>query len=678
MRQHFEAGQLHKFIDEWYRITSDPFILNIVKHCSLGIDEENIGYLFSEDIQYVFNEEETLIMQQEINKLLEIHAIVETSREEQQILSPVFLRKNKTGDYRMVLNLEKLNRHVPYHHFKMENFELAIQLVNRGDFMASIDLKKAYYSVKIAEDQQKYLCFRWFNKFYQFTCLPNGFSDGPRLFTKLLKPVFSTLRHKGHNITSYIDDTLMCSNTLTDCFACMNDTIRLLQKVGFCINVAKSVLTPTTRIEYLGNVIDSVAMNVTLPAHRRNKILRHCSLLVTKKKEKIREVARLIGLLVAAFPAVELGKLHYRTLEREKIKALAEAGGDFSGWMNITEEFRTELTWWIENLENQDRKIFRNAPETVLFTDASDLGWAGCIHDSTTNGRWSPDEVGLHINARELLAILFSLKSFTSLISGLHVKVLCDNTTAICYVNEMGGVKSTICDKISKDIWNWCICHKAWLTASHIPGKCNVMADAASRYFNDRHEWQLNVRIFKDLCSIFGKPCIDLFASRLNKQVDRFCSWSPDPEATYIDAFTIPWGDYELVYLFPPFSLISRCLQKFRVEKARGWIIVPLWPTQPWMGMLLRMLVKDPRVIKSRKAVLVHPSTSEEHPMMQTTNLMACLLSGHTWEHVEYLQKVRTSSWPLGNPQLRDSTTLTSRGGHNFVIENTLIPLRPL
>ena len=140
MRQHFEAGQLHKFIDEWYVITSDPFILNIVKHCSLGIDEDNIGYLFSEDIQYVFNEEETLIMQQEITKLLEIKAIVETSREEQQILSPVFLRKNKTGDYRMVLNLEKLNRHVPYHHFKMENFELAIQLVNRGDFMASIDL----------------------------------------------------------------------------------------------------------------------------------------------------------------------------------------------------------------------------------------------------------------------------------------------------------------------------------------------------------------------------------------------------------------------------------------------------------------------------------------------------------------------------------------------------------
>ena len=60
--------------------------------------------------------------------------------------------------------------------------------------MASVDLRHAYYSVRIAEEQQKFLCFRWQGKIYQFTCLPNGVSEGPRLFTKLMKPVFATLR----------------------------------------------------------------------------------------------------------------------------------------------------------------------------------------------------------------------------------------------------------------------------------------------------------------------------------------------------------------------------------------------------------------------------------------------------------------------------------------------------
>ena len=79
----------------------------------------------------------------------------------------------------------------------MENFEQAIRLVNEGDFLASIDLKHAYYSVRIAEEQQRFLCFTWQGKVYQFTCLPNGIPEGPRIFTKLLKPALAALRERG-------------------------------------------------------------------------------------------------------------------------------------------------------------------------------------------------------------------------------------------------------------------------------------------------------------------------------------------------------------------------------------------------------------------------------------------------------------------------------------------------
>lgn len=62
MKEQFEAGQLHKFINKWHVITSGLFILDMVEHCHLNIDEANIGYLFREDIQYVFSEEDKLIM----------------------------------------------------------------------------------------------------------------------------------------------------------------------------------------------------------------------------------------------------------------------------------------------------------------------------------------------------------------------------------------------------------------------------------------------------------------------------------------------------------------------------------------------------------------------------------------------------------------------------------------
>ena len=678
MSQQFEAGQLHKYFSEWSKLTNDKFILDIVDNCHLDIDVDCLGHLYNEDIQYVFNKEETVIMQQEIHKLLEIKAIKETYRQDTQIISPIFLRKNKTGDYRIVLNLEKLNEHVAYKHFKMENFQQAIQLVSQGDFMASIDLKKAYYSVRIAEEQQKYLCFRWLDKIYKFTCLPNGFSDGPRLFTKLMKPIFSTLRKKGHIITSFIDDTLMCSSTNNGCYDSINDTIQLLQRVGFCINIEKSVLIPTTSIEYLGNIIDTVKMTVTLPERRNIKILQECSNLVSKTIEKIRVVAKVVGILIAALPAVELGKLHYRKIERAKIKALEKENGNFDGRMDITDEMKTDLTWWIKELDKQDMPIVRKAPEVVISTDASDLGWAGCLNELTTNGRWSNDEKQLHINARELLAILFTLKSFSQLLRGRHIKVLSDNTTAINYVNEMGGVRSVTCDDICLGIWDWCITNNVWLTASHIPGKDNVSADTASRSFNDRYEWQLNKVLFQNLCEEFGTPCIDLFASRLNKQVEIFCSWMPDPEATFINAFTITWAQFKLVYIFPPFSLIPRCLKKLREERARGWIIVPHWPSQPWMSLILRLLVDHPRLIQKQRDVLIHPSSAEEHPIMRNNSLLACRLSGHNLEHKEYLRRVRKLSWPPGKQEHKNSTALTLKDGQCFVIEGTLIPFIPL
>ena len=40
--------------------------------------------------------------------------------------------------------------------------------------MAPVDLKDAYYSIPIAEEDRKLLMFQWKGKYYQFTCLPNG------------------------------------------------------------------------------------------------------------------------------------------------------------------------------------------------------------------------------------------------------------------------------------------------------------------------------------------------------------------------------------------------------------------------------------------------------------------------------------------------------------------------
>jgi hypothetical protein len=45
----------------------------------------------------------------------------------------------------------------------------------------------------------------------------NGLASAPRIFTKIMKPVFSTLRKKGQANVSYIDDSLVVSRTKAEC-----------------------------------------------------------------------------------------------------------------------------------------------------------------------------------------------------------------------------------------------------------------------------------------------------------------------------------------------------------------------------------------------------------------------------------------------------------------------------
>jgi len=94
---------------------------------------------------------------------------------------------------------------------------MRLKSLEKNCYMASIDLRHAYYSVPVATEHQKFLRFQWKGKIYQYTCLSNGISSAPRLFTKLTKPVYSKLRTLGFTNIGYIDDSLLCEDSVEEC-----------------------------------------------------------------------------------------------------------------------------------------------------------------------------------------------------------------------------------------------------------------------------------------------------------------------------------------------------------------------------------------------------------------------------------------------------------------------------
>jgi len=546
-----------------------------------------------------------------------------------EYISPIFLTPKSDGSFRLILNLKKLNKHMPYIHFKMDTISIVLELITKDCFMAKVDIKDAYYSVPICEHNQKYLKFFFEGKLYQFTCLPNGLCSGPRKFTKLLKPPLATLRLERRIISGYIDDLITVANTFTKCFENVKECVHLLDSLGFVVHPDKSDFCPTQVIEYLGFIINSQTMTISLTLKKKEKLKELCISILSKSKLLIRDVARLLGNFSASFIAVTYGKLHYRDLEREKILALRNNKGNFDRPIILTSIAKYDIDWWIDHIDSSNRVISHGNPEFVMTTDACNTGWGAVCPWGSTNGLFSENERTSHINVLELKAILFGLKSLCSEVRNTHIKVLCDNTTAVQCINNMGSCVSVNCDKITKEIWGWAISTKNWITLSHIPGILNEAADTESRKNETQCEWQLNKEIFAKLRSYFEIDLdIDLFATRINAQLPVFVSFRPDPEATHVNAFTIDWHDLH-IYCFPPFSCILRVIQKIIQDKAKGILVVPNWPNQLWYPLLLDLMICEPLFLPPSKTNLVLPNQLEEvHPLHQHLELMVCHVSG--------------------------------------------------
>ena len=90
----------------------------------------------------------------EIKKLLAKGIIKKSSHEEGEIVSPIFLREKPDGSHRLILNLKETNKFVENFHFKMETITTILSSVRPNCYMGSIDIKDAYYSVPVCEEDQ--------------------------------------------------------------------------------------------------------------------------------------------------------------------------------------------------------------------------------------------------------------------------------------------------------------------------------------------------------------------------------------------------------------------------------------------------------------------------------------------------------------------------------------------
>ena len=625
--------------------------------------------------QIQFNEEQKAIVNKEVEDLLQKGAIQLSQSEPGQYISNIFIVPKPGGKFRPIINLKHLNEFITYKHFKQEHFKIVLDLIQKNDFFCKLDLTDAYFAIPIHKAFRKYLKFFWDSNLYEFRCLCFGLSSAPRIFTKVLKPIYAWFRYHGLRCSYYIDDSL---NMNKNCDTCKNSTELMsdtLQSLGFVVNKKKSILIPTQRIVFFGFILDSVLFMVFLTDEKVAKIISCSSELLDKESVSIRAVASFIGLVINAFYAVLEAPMHYRSLERDKVSGLG-IDKNFDRKIILSQDSLDELLWCLNSVRKKNGKHIR--PPLVQFRcccDASFLGW-GCFDEDQNkyaNGRWDSSVSDKSINFLELLAIFHAMRALYSEVSQSHIEIRCDNISAVAYVNDMGGMVSLSMDRLAKELWEWCLNRDIFISAIYIPGKDNVRADYYSRNFSDSTEWSLKQEIFNRICKQFFQPNIDLFASDLNRKLEKYVSWFSGESSFGYDAFSMPWNELT-PYLFPPFSLIGKVMNKVVTDQVDKAILVfPFWKSATWFPLVLNNIISLPIRLPHHRDLLILEHSGVTHPLQRRLTMVAVIISGKPCRVKGFQDLLPTSLSRHGDEELVNSMNLRGESGVFGVVKNVQI-----
>ena len=158
-----------------------------------------------------------------------------------------------------------------------------------------------------------------------------------RFYTKLVKTALTCLRQRQNiTISGYLDDQIqVCYDSMKEALLQGANSAEFFQNLGFTINVNKSVLIPTTRLEHLGFILDTVDMTVTMTEDKIGNILDMIDTCLKHDCHTIRQIAKLIGKIQATKPANPFALLYTKNMECDKNLALTKNRHDFEAVMKV-------------------------------------------------------------------------------------------------------------------------------------------------------------------------------------------------------------------------------------------------------------------------------------------------------------------------------------------------------
>ena len=313
------------------------------------------------------------------------------------------------------------------------------------------------------------------------TKLPFGSRKACKIFTSISDSVSRIMKRKGATVINYIDDLLVIADTRSKCWLDLDNLVNLLTRLGLEINWDKFI-PPTQCLDFLGVKIDTLNRTLALPPGKYSEFVDLVDLWTKKKRVSKKELLSFVGKLNWACKVVRGGRTFLRRLIDLSCSLKAN---HHRTWLNL--EAREDIKWWVNGL-----KFFHGytnfigdllPPHSEFVTDACHKGGGGLYEHDWFYVDFEadfPEYSNAHINCLELLTVLVGVRRWGHLWSGHHIRVKCDNMSSVFAIKK-GSSRSPVFMRILRELFWLSTLFNFRLTATHIKGEHNTVADIISR-----------------------------------------------------------------------------------------------------------------------------------------------------------------------------------------------------
>ena len=134
----------------------------------------------------------------------------------------------------------------------------------------------------------------------------------------------------------------------------------------------KSVLEPTQTLEYLGVLINSQTITFSLPPAKMENLKTLYKETLQKERISVRNLASMIGKLMATAPAFTAAPLQVRFLQNSINQQLLESNQNYELTITLKTLAKEELRWWLENMNLRNGNPIKiQPPDLIIYSDAA-------------------------------------------------------------------------------------------------------------------------------------------------------------------------------------------------------------------------------------------------------------------------------------------------------------------